>query len=105
MVRPFQIALSPIRSDATLHIERDGEVLIVNGQPIDCTDLTDGAQMSAAAFGCEALLSDIVVSEGVVQLTLLLPHGAMADETARFPSPLLLTDDGPIRLPTNPALS
>lgn len=67
MTRPFHISLSPIRSDTTLHIERDGEVLIVNGHPIDCTDLTDGAQMSAAALGCDALVSDIVALEGVVR--------------------------------------
>lgn len=103
MTRPFHITLSPIRSDATLHLLREGEVLIVNGQRLDCSGLPEGGQIAAADSGCEALISDILATQGGLQLTLLLPHGADAPESALFPAPLVLDSDGPAALPTAPA--
>ena len=102
MTRPFHITLSPIRSDAVLEVSRTGEVLVVNGLRLDCTDLPEGDRIAADAAGCEALVSDILAQAGALHLTLLLPHGPEAGEAALFPAPLVLAEDGPARLPTDP---
>lgn len=102
MTRPFHITLSPIRSDAVLEVSRTGEVLVVNGLPLDCTELPEGGRIAAGSAGCEALISDILAEAGALHLTLLLPHGPEAGQAALFPAPLILSQDGAARLPTDP---
>ena len=76
---------------------------VVNGLPLDCSALPEGDRIAATDAGCEALISDILAQDGGLHLTLLLPHGAEAPETALFPAPLMLDSDGPAALPTDPA--
>jgi len=96
--RPFLITLSPIRLDAALTLTRAGETLVVNGLPLDLSGLAEGACRAADSFGCDALVSDVTCADGMVRLTLLLPHGSEATQAVLFPAPLTLTADGPVVL-------
>ena len=96
----MQITLSPMRRDDTLTLHRKGNVLTVNGMALDLTALPDGATLPRAAVGCDWLAGDITRTDGVLHLTLILPHGADAGPDLLFPAPLRLTGDGPVVLPT-----
>ncbi len=91
--------LSPIRSDQTLEIYKTGDALTINGDTFDFTQLPEGATLPNEAIGCEWIVSDVNRINGEIELTILLPHGADASESARFPEPINMTSDGQVVLP------
>ena len=95
----MHIKLSPQRRDDTLTVSRQGDTLIINGQTFDLWAIPDGATLPADAIDCEYIISDVERIDGVLHLTLVLPHGANAPEETRFPEPILVTEDGEIELP------
>jgi len=99
----MQITLSPIRADTPLTLSRAGEVLTVNGTPHDFSPLPDGAVLPEGATGCPWIIGAVTRTGGVLQLTLLLPHGPDAPQETRYPAPLTLTGDGPVALPPHDA--
>ncbi|WP_297340310.1 hypothetical protein [Pseudophaeobacter sp.] len=95
----MKINLSPTRMDAALTLEKQGDVLIINGEAFDFAPLAEGHTLPRAAVSCVWLVSDVTRIGGVIHLTLLLPHGAQAPQSRLFPLPLNLTADGPVELP------
>jgi hypothetical protein len=99
----MHITLSPIRHDDRLTLHRAGNTLIVNGVSHDLSGIPEGATLPRAAVDCGWLGSDIERSDGVLRLTLLLPHGADAPPETLFPVPVMLAVDGPVDLPPHTA--
>ena len=95
----MNITLTPMRHDTPLMLERAGDVLTINGAIYDFGPIPDGATLPRDAVECEWLAGDVTRRDGVLHLTLILPHGANAPEKTRFPKPLVLTTDGPVELP------
>ena len=100
------ITLSPIRSDASLTLTRQGDTLIINGVVYDFGPLAEGATLPREAIACDWLASDVTRIGGTIHLTLILPHGQIplnAPPEARVvthPDPITVTTDGPIPLPS-----
>lgn len=96
----MHITFTPqFRPEASLTLHRTGEVLTINGADLDLSVLPEGAILPASAVGCDWLAGPIRRLEGVLHLTLILPHGAEAPVEARFPAPLDIDGDGPVALP------
>lgn len=95
----MHINLSPFRSDKSLSIEKLGNTFTINGVTYDFTALPDGATLPASAINCEFIVGPVERIDGVLHLTLLLPHGADASEAVRFPEPIINPPDGPLELP------
>lgn len=95
----MHITLSPVRSDIRLALERRGDKLIFDGDPLDLSPIPEGASLPAAATGCRWILGFVERRGGVIHLTLALPHGAEAPPQTLFPAPLVLMADGPVDLP------
>jgi len=95
----MHITLTPMRHNTPLILERVGDTLTFNGEEFDFSPIPEGATLPRDAVECEWLASDITRMDGVLHLTLILPHGANAPEETRFPKPLVLTTDGPVELP------
>lgn len=93
------IHLSPVRQEARLTLEKNGDVLIINNVTFDFDPIPDGGLLPREAVACEWLASDVERVDGEIHLTLIMPHGADAPEETRFPEPIHVTDDGPIDLP------
>lgn len=91
------ITLSPIRSDARLTLERDGSALVINGVTHDFAGLAEGETMTPAE--CPALAGDATRTGGILQIPLLLPHGANAPAETLFPAAIIDPADGPVDLP------
>ncbi|PTX45645.1 hypothetical protein [Gemmobacter caeni] len=100
------ITLSPIRSDAALTLIRQGDTLILNGVAYDFGPLAEGATLPREAIACDWLASEVTRIDGVIHLTLLLPHGPIPwpappeSRVVTHPEPILVTTDGPILLPS-----
>ncbi|AZB65043.1 hypothetical protein EBL87_15320 [Cereibacter sphaeroides] len=95
----MQITFSPQRRDGALILARAGDSLILNGEVLDMSGIPDGATLPRDAVGSEWLASDIERIEGVLHLTLILPHGPDADAATLFPAPVHAETDGPISVP------
>lgn len=104
MTTPFHITLIPMRCDGQLTLARDGSLLLINGEAFDLSQIPVGAVLPRHAVSCAALTSDIEHRSDGLHLSLLLPHGAEAPQAARFPTPLHVTGDGPVDLPTSSTL-
>lgn len=96
----MQINPSPVRSDETLTVSRTGDVLTINGEVFDFTQLPEGATLPAEAIDSELFVGPVERVNGELHLTLLLPHGANPAHHVAFPEPITVTMDGPIKLPT-----
>ncbi len=95
----MQITLIPQRRDDLLTISKDGDTLIINGEPFDLQAISEGATLPCAAVSCAWLVSDIERLNGVLHLSLILPHGANAPQETLFPATLTISADGAIPLP------
>lgn len=95
----MKLDFSPMRSMTPLRLERTGDTLIINDESYDFSGLPEGATLPCDAVNCAFLVSDVERQEGQILLTLILPHGAQAPAETLFPSPLVLTEDGPVALP------
>lgn len=95
----MHITFHPQRRNDTLAVSKHGDTLNINGDTFDFSVIPDGATLPAAAVACEYITGDTERINGVLHLTLLLPHGADASEAARFPAPIINPPDGPLELP------
>jgi hypothetical protein len=95
----MKIILSPQRRDDTLTVTKQGDTLTINGTAYDFSVIPDGATLPKEATDCAWLASDVERIDGVLHLTLLLPHGANASQAARFPQPIINPADGVLELP------
>lgn len=105
----MKINLSPQRRDDTLAVIKQGDTLTINGTAYDFSVVPDGATLPLHSRGdnneqvrnidCTWLASDVERIDGVLHLTLLLPHGANAPEETRFPQPIINPADGELSLP------
>lgn len=96
----MHITLHPVRKDgATLSVVKQGDTLIINEQVLDFAQMPDGATIPLQAIACDFIASGVERINGVLHITLLLPHGADASEAVRFPAPIINPPDGPLELP------
>jgi hypothetical protein len=95
----MNITLSPQRRDDTLTVTKQGDTLTINGTAYDFSVVPDGATLPKDATDCAWLASDVERIDGVLHLTLLLPHGKDASHAARFPQPIINPADGVLELP------
>lgn len=89
----------PQRRDDALTLEKQGDMLMVNGVPFDFTPLPEGATLPAAAMGSDLFCGPAERIGGVLRLTMILPHGPNPPESVAFPEPLTITQDGPVEVP------
>lgn len=92
------INLSPVRSDEQLTLAVSGDTLLINDVAFDFSPLPEGAILPVAAIGSSGITEDVKRVDGVIQVTVMLPHADDASEAARFPQPITAAD-GPVELP------
>jgi len=98
----MHITLSPVRLDETLTASLIGDVLTLNGEPFDFTQLPEGATLPAEAIVSDWIVGPVSRIDGDLHLTLRLPHGPNPSRAVAFPEPVMVTQDGPIALPFDP---
>lgn len=101
----MRISLSPQRSDASLQVIRGGEdVLIINNELFDFSNLPEGGTIPAGDVPCEWILGPVERIDGELMLTLVLPHGSNPSQSVAFPQPIVDPSVGwEVPLPFDPA--
>lgn len=94
------VNLSPVRSDEFLQISKIGTNLLVNGESFDFSQLQNGETLPRNAIQSRWFAGDVKRIAGVLHVVLVFPHGPYADEAARFPMQITVTQDGPVHLPS-----
>lgn len=88
------VNLSPVRSDQKQPIiEWAAPVLTMNGTSYDLSQLPDGATAKHPVLGA------VERTANNYECTMRLPHGPKAPDSTRFPDPIEVTEDGPVKLP------
>lgn len=95
----MRISFSPQRRDDDLIVAKHGDTLTVNGDQIDLSVIPDGATLPAAAIDCEWIAGPVERIDGVLHVTLILPHGPNPSQAVAFPAPITVTGDGPVDVP------
>lgn len=93
----FKISYCPVFSDAVLSLEKRGNILIVNGDELDFSDLPDGGEYPAEALDNPSVVGGVERIAGVIYVTVILPY--LMSGYFETPAPITVTSDGPIALP------
>lgn len=92
----MRISFSPQRRDDTLTVSKAGDVLTINGEPFDLSCVPDGATLPVEAIDSDWIVGPVERIDGVLHITLLLPHGPDPSQAVASPEPMTVTEDGPI---------
>lgn len=102
----MRIKLSPLDQlpgqFVPLIASKTGDVLTLNGETFDFSQLREGDTLPAAAIESEWITGTVERIEGVLHLSLRLPQGPSPSQAVAFPEPIHVTEDGPIPLPFDP---
>ena len=96
------IHLSPQRRDDTLTVTKQGDTLTINGEAFDLSVIPEGATLPADAISSEFFSGPVERIDGVLHVTLTLPHGPNPVQEVAFPADIIDPPDGEIELPKNP---
>lgn len=98
----MQIILSPQQREGTLMLQKEGDVLAVNGEMFDFSPMGPGDTLPVAAITSTWFVADVErTTAGELVLTVRLPIGADPTHEQAYPEPLLNVADGPVPLPTD----
>jgi hypothetical protein len=99
----MRISFAPQRRDDALNLSKTGDVLSINGEAFDFSNIPDGASLPSGAVPCDWIMSNSYIERvgGELQLTLVLPIGPNPSQTIAFPQPITVTADGPIAVPAD----
>lgn len=93
----MRITFSPQRRDDTLTLEKtSGDRLRINGELFNFNSLNDGDIVSN--IPSEWVTGNVTKDNGVVNITVILPHGPNPTQVQAFPKPITVTEDGPINV-------
>lgn len=95
----MQITITPQRRDDNLIVSKAGETLTINGTAFDFSVIPEGATLPASAVDCEYLKGNIERINGILHISLILPHGPNPSQAVAFPAPLINPLDGVLELP------
>lgn len=98
----MRITFSPQRRDGELIVFKSGDVLTINGAVFDLSAIPDGATLPAGAIDSDWIAGEVHRIDGVLHLTLLLPHGPNPSQSVAFPESITVTSDGPVEVPRDP---
>lgn len=80
-------------------VSRAGDVLTINGESFDLSQLPEGATLPATAIESDYFTGPVERLNGELHLTLRLPHGPNPSHSVAFPEPISVMADGPVALP------
>lgn len=95
----MRIKLSPQRRDDTLQVVRSGNVLVINGEPFDFSQMAEGDTLPASAIASNWFFDKVDNVGGELELTLILPLPANFSPEQAFPVPLEYVPNGPVAFP------
>lgn len=83
----IKINFSPVLAGGKTSASLDGDVLTVNGEAFDLSDIPDGATVN------HPIIQNATRNGADVELTITLTHGPNAPYETRFPEPVEIAGD------------
>lgn len=93
------IKLSPKRRDDRLEVIKSGNVLNVNGEDFNFSQIGEGDTLPRSAIQSEWFAGDVEKLNGEITLTLLLPNPWNYSPEQAFPADLVSVPDGIVVFP------
>lgn len=98
----MHISFSPQYSDDALELIVNGSNLVINGNILDFSDLTEGARYPADAISYDVISGGISRINGEIHVTIILPYKLTnPPRSVTFPEPVTVSVNGRIALPTD----
>lgn len=96
----MNIFLNPQRRDDTLTLEKQGDVLIINGEAFDFSPMDSGDTLPRSAITSQWIVGDVDRTlDGELNITVTLPNPWNYSPEQAFPEPLMNVENGPVALP------
>ena len=95
----MNIVLIPTRTDDALELFKAGDVLTVNGEDFDFSQVGEGDSLPSAAITSTWFIGDQTRVDGNLVLTMFLPNPWNYSHEQAFPVPLIGVPDGPVVFP------
>lgn len=99
------INFSPVRMDEKLQVKVEGDSIFVNGEEFDFSPLPEGSSLRVLEDDLSRNIDSkwfagiVSRNNGIINVTVVLPHGPNAPESTRSPSSINVTEDGEVELP------
>ena len=93
------IKLIPVRMDDTLELFKSGDVLTVNGEEFDFSQVGEGDTLPASAITCKFFFGEVARVNGELILSMQLPNPWNYSQEQAFPADLVDVPDGHVLLP------
>lgn len=97
----MHIKLNPQRRDDQISVIKSGDTLTINGEEFDLSVIPEGATLPADAISSEYFSGPVERINGVLHLTLTLPHGPNPQQHVAFPEEIVDPPDGEIEFPND----
>lgn len=97
----MQITFKPTRRDDMLTLSKSGDALTINDKTFDFSPLANGAELPPEAILTDWIAGPVRRKNGILHVSLLLPHGPNAPIETKHPEPLTVKEDGPITVPAH----
>ncbi|TBN49188.1 hypothetical protein [Pseudomonas sp. BGI-2] len=95
----MRIKLSPLSTDETLAVVKQGDCLTVNGEDFDFSPMENGDTLPRSAILSQWFVGDVDKVSGELILTLQLPNPWNYSPEQAFPVDLVDVPDGPVEFP------
>lgn len=95
----MRIKLSPQRRDDALEVSKSGKSLTINGEIFDFSPINEGDTLPREAIDSIWFAGDVVMEDGEITLTVLLPLPVNYSQEQAFPVDLIDVPDGVVPLP------
>ena len=86
----MRVSFAPQRRDDALNISASGDVLTVNGQQFDFSQLQNGDLLPQEAIASEWFAGPVTRESGEVRVKLIRPHGPYPSAADAFPQDVTL---------------
>lgn len=96
----MKITFVPQLSDAVLELNKSGDVLTVNGDELDFSDLPEGGEYPVGSIDNLYVLGGVVRNNGHIELSIILPFSNPAWSGASQNHVRTVIADGPVSLPS-----
>jgi hypothetical protein len=95
----MKITFSPQRRDDSVTYHKAGDIVMVDGEAFDFSQVEEGDVLPRDAIQSEWFSSDVTRSNGDLEIGLILPNPWNYSQEQAFPEPLTITKNGIIELP------
>ena len=95
----MNIVLVPTRTDDTIEVFKSGDILTLNGEDFDFSQIGEGDSLPSSAIDSPWFIGEQVRVGGDLVLTMFLPNPWNYSQEQAFPVPLVGVPDGKVILP------